>query len=57
MIKIDLNLNKTFCDLFQEYLNSNEFPEEIEYIKKGDKKCDNVYIKRYIEFSKNFIKN
>ena len=47
-------LNKKFCDLFQDYLNSDEFNKDIKRMKKA---YSNTYIERYIEFSKNFIEN
>ena len=50
-------LKKTFCDLFQDYLNSDEFHEEIERMKNSAKNYDNEYIERYIEYSKDFVKN
>ena len=47
-------LNKKFCDLFQDYLNSDEFNKDIKRMKNA---YSNTYIERYIEFSKNFIEN
>jgi len=57
--KTEINniLKKAFRDLFQDYLNSDEYHEVIEHMKNSDKKYDNDYIERYIEFSKNFLKN
>ena len=57
--KTEINniLKKKFHDLFQDYLNSDEFKEEIEGMKNGVKKYSNDYIERYREFNINFIRN
>ena len=47
-------LNKKYCDLFEEYLNSKEFNiEEINRLKR--KSANNDFILRYIDISKHFI--
>ena len=47
-------LNKTYRELFEEYINSKEFNiDEINRLK--NKNMDNAYIKRYIYCSKHFI--
>lgn len=48
-------LNKKYCELFEEFINSKEFNvDEINRLKKNN--LDDVYIKRYIFQSKYFIK-
>lgn len=47
-------LNKTFCELYEDYLNSKEFQiDEINRLKKY--KMENDYIQRYIYLSKHLI--
>ena len=47
-------LNKTFCELFEEFINSKEFNiDEINRLKNNN--LDNIYIERYIYQSKHFI--
>ena len=47
-------LNKKFCELFDEYINSKEFNiDEIKRLKNNN--MDNIYIERYIYQSKHFI--
>ena len=47
-------LNKKYCELFEEYVNSKEFKiDEINRLK--DNKMENSYIERYIYLSKHFI--
>ena len=57
--KTEINniLKKTFVDLFQDYLNSDEFKEQIEEMKNDVNEYSNDYIERYIQFNINFIKN
>ena len=57
--KTEINniLKKTFGDLFQDYLNSDEFKEQIEEMKNDVNEYSNDYIERYIQFNINFIKN
>ena len=48
-------LNKTFAELFEEYINSKEFKvDEINRLKRKGMTKD--YINRYICVAKNFIK-
>ena len=48
-------LNKKYSELFEEYINSKEFKiDEINRLK--DNEMSDIYIKRYIYLSKNFIK-
>ena len=47
-------LNKTFRELYEEYLNSDEF-KIIEKNRLEEKNLDDDYIKRYIELSENLI--
>ena len=47
-------LNKKYSELFEEYINSNEFNvDEINRLK--NKNMDNAYIKKYKYQSKHFI--
>ena len=47
-------LNKKYCELFEEYINSKEFNiDEIKRLKNNN--MDNNYIERYIYQTKNFI--
>jgi hypothetical protein len=47
-------LNKKYCELFEDYLNSKEFKiDEINRLK--EKNMDDEYIERYIYLSKHFI--
>ena len=48
-------LNKKYCELFEEYINSKEFNiDEINRLKNNN--FGDVYIKRYLYLAKNFIK-
>ena len=48
-------LNKTFCELYEEYLNSDEFRiDELSRIKQNIMQDD--YIRRYKDIAKNLIK-
>ena len=47
-------LNKTFRELYEEYLNSDEFKIN-EKNRLEEKNMDDDYIKRYIELSENLI--
>ena len=48
-------LNKTFVELYEEYINSEEFGiEEVERLKK--KKMDDAYIRNYINLAKSLVK-
>ena len=55
--QIDRILNMTYYDLFQEYITSNEFVEEINRLKNNKMKFDDSYIEKYIYYSLNFINN
>ena len=47
-------LNKKYCELYDEYLNSKEFmQDEIKRLKNN--KMEDSYIKRYIYLARNFI--
>ena len=46
-------LNKKYSELFEEYINSKEFEDEIERLK--EKKMEDDYIKIYINLAKHFI--
>ena len=47
-------LNKKYCELYDEYLNSKEFMhDEIKRLKNN--KMEDSYIKRYIYLARNFI--
>ena len=47
-------LNKKYCELFEEYIDSKEFNiDEIKRLKNNN--MDNIYIERYIYQTKNFI--
>ena len=53
-IELEKILNTKFCDLFNEYINSNEFKiDEINRLKQKNKSND--FIERYIYLSKHFI--
>ena len=48
-------LNKKYCELFEEYINSKEFNiDEINRLKNNN--FGDVYIKRYLYLAKHFIK-
>ena len=52
--KLKKILNKKYCELFEDYLNSKEFKiDEINRLK--EKNMDDEYIERYIYLSKHFI--
>ena len=55
--QIDRILNMKYYDLFQEYITSNEFVEEINRLKNNKMKFDDSYIEKYIYYSLNFINN
>ena len=55
--QIDRILNMKYYDLFQEYISSNEFIEEINRLKDNKTKFDDTYVEKYIYYSFNFIKN
>ena len=55
--QIDRILNMKYYDLFQEYISSNEFIEEINRLKNNKTKFDDSYVEKYIYYSFNFIKN
>ena len=55
--QIDRILKMKYCDLFQEYLSSNEFIEEINRLRENKAKFDDSYVEKYIYYSFNFIKN
>ena len=44
----------TFSQMFNEYLNSKEFQEEIWNLKKENE--DDIYIKNYILIAQNLLK-
>jgi len=47
-------LNKKYCELFNEYINSKEFNiDEVNRLKNNN--MDDIYIERYIYQSKHFI--
>ena len=52
--ELNVILNKTYCELFQEYINSKEFIiDEINRLK--NKNMNDTYIKRYICLAKHLI--
>ena len=52
--ELNLILNKKYKDLFEEYLNSDEFKiREINRLKKMER--DDYYIEKYIYLAKNYI--
>ena len=52
--ELNLILNKKYKDLFEEYLNSDEFKiKEINRLKKMER--DDYYIEKYIYLAKNYI--
>ena len=46
-----------FCDLFNDYLSSDEFINMTNLLKKNEKDYDIIYYGNYIYFSKNFLDN
>ena len=55
--QIDRILNMKYYELYQEYISSNEFIEEINRLKNNKTKFDDSYVEKYIYYSFNFIKN
>ena len=53
---IDLILNMKYKDLFEEYISSNEFIEEINRLKNNEK-FEEAYINNYIYYSLHFLEN
>ena len=52
--ELNVILNKTYCELFEEYINSKEFKiDEINRLK--NKNMNDTYIKRYIYVAKHLI--
>ena len=56
IFNFDIIGNKTFSDLFNEYLNSNEFEKDI-FALKNEEGEDSEYIKEYIIKAYDFIKD
>ena len=52
--KLEELLNSKYKDIFEAYINSKEFDNEINRLKMKD--MTDSYIKNYIYLSKNFIK-
>ena len=50
-------LKCNYCDLFKDYLSSDEFIREINSLKSENKNYDNYYKERYKYLSENFIQN
>ena len=46
-------LNKKYCELFEEYVNSQEFVDEVKRLK--EKNMEDDYIERYINLAKYFV--
>ena len=55
--QIDRILNMKYYELYEEYISSNEFIEEINRLKNNKTKFDDSYVEKYIYYSCNFIKN
>jgi len=55
--QIDRILNMKYYDLFQEYISSNQFIEEINRLKNNKTKFDDSYVEKYIYYSFHFLKN
>ena len=55
--RIEFILNSNFCDLFSDYLSSDEFRKEINSLKNDNKMYNNDYIERYKYYSEHFIQN
>ena len=52
--ELKIILNKKYCELFEEYINSKEFQiDEINRLK--NKEMDDAYIERYLYLAKHFI--
>ena len=51
-------LNKKFYELFEEYINSDEFKEEIGRLnsKHRNEENEDFYLKRYTYLVKTFVK-
>lgn len=55
--ELDKILKMKFCDLFNDYLSSDEFINMTNLLKKNEKDYDIIYYGNYIYFSKNFLDN
>ena len=55
--QIDRILKMTYSDLFEEYLSSKEFVDEIARLKNNKEKFDKIYINNYIYYSLHFLEN
>ena len=54
--ELNMILNRKFCCLFEEYLNSEEFGiDEINRLKNTENKNDDYYIEKYVYLAKHFI--
>ena len=54
--ELKMILNRKFCCLFEEYLNSEEFGiDEINRLKNTENKNDDYYIEKYVYLAKHFI--
>lgn len=53
--ELNIILNKKYSDIFEEYINSKEFIDEIQRLKNSKNKKDDNYIERYIYLSRHFI--
>ena len=55
--QIDRILKMKYSDLFEEYLSSKEFVDEIARLKNNKEKFDKIYINNYIYYSLHFLEN
>ena len=54
--ELNMILNRKFCCLFEEYLNSEEFGiDEINKLKNTENKNEDYYIEKYVYLAKHFI--
>ena len=54
--ELNMILNRKFCCLFEEYLNSEEFGiDEINRLKNTENKNEDYYIEKYVYLAKHFI--
>ena len=54
--ELDEILNRTFSDVFKEYLSSEEFIKNVNLLREKENN-DDYYVEKYINYSKLFIEN
>ena len=53
--KIDIILKSKICDLFKEYLSSDNFQKEIHALENSSRNYEKAYIEKYKQYAMNFI--